>query len=270
MTERSERALVRDATALSVGPSAMCWTGDGLEIAIDEIAAPIPWPVRGRVRARPEAISAVVYPLAERHWWRPIATRAAVEVDLATPGIAWRGEGYFDCNWGDEPLEAGFRDWTWCRAHRKDGAAVLYESRRRDSSTHMLALRFDRAGAAEAFAAPRIWTLPSGFWGVARATRSQSQPRLIRTLEDAPFYTRSEIALRLLDEECTAFHESLDLDRFAHPIVKLMLPFRMPRIGQSPDAGHTTGKSPGSGSGGRSAQPRARISRSAKRTPSHS
>lgn len=230
MTERGAVALTREAGALAVGPSAMRWTGEGLIIDIDEIAAPIPWRVRGRVRIAPEAISSTVYPLAPRHWWRPIATRAAVTVEMEAPALSWRGDGYLDCNWGDEPLEAGFRAWTWSRAHLKDGAAVLYESLRRDGSVEALALRFDRAGAAAPFAAPAPWTLPRGFWGVGRTTRAQGAPRLVRTLEDAPFYTRSQLATRLLGEDCTAVHESLDLDRFSSPVVKLMLPFRMPRL----------------------------------------
>jgi carotenoid 1,2-hydratase len=47
----------------------------------------------------------------------------------------------------------------------------------------------------------------------------------LTTLEDTPFYTRSQIH--------TAaghfMHESLDLTRFCQPWVQLLLPFRMPR-----------------------------------------
>ncbi|MEM6934772.1 MAG: carotenoid 1,2-hydratase, partial [Pseudomonadota bacterium] len=57
-----------------------------------------------------------------------------------------------------------------------------------------------------------------------------AEPEIIRTLEDSPFYMRSEVVTDICGERVHAVHESLDLDRFAHPIVKLMLPFRMPRI----------------------------------------
>jgi carotenoid 1,2-hydratase len=51
----------------------------------------------------------------------------------------------------------------------------------------------------------------------------------VRTLEDGPFYTRSIMATRLLGEDIELMHESLSGDRFASPVVKAMLPFRMPR-----------------------------------------
>ena len=41
------------------------------------------------------------------------------------PGIGWSGSGYFDSNFGEEPLEAGFDDWHWSRAHLKQDVAVL-------------------------------------------------------------------------------------------------------------------------------------------------
>jgi hypothetical protein len=46
-------------------------------------------------------------------------------------------------------------------------------------------------------------------------------------LEDAPFYLRSHVAL---GDGREAMCESLDLTRFSRRIVKLMLPFRMPRV----------------------------------------
>ena len=49
------------------------------------------------------------------------------------------------------------------------------------------------------------------------------------SLEDAPFYARARVAHRLDGEEAASVHETLDLDRFASPVVKAMLPFRMPR-----------------------------------------
>jgi carotenoid 1,2-hydratase len=60
-------------------------------------------------------------------------------------------------------------------------------------------------------------------------TRSAQPARLISTLEDAPFYSRSQIAHLIDGEKAVSVHESLDLDRFAKPVVKAMLPFRMPR-----------------------------------------
>jgi len=52
---------------------------------------------------------------------------------------------------------------------------------------------------------------------------------VVRTLVDAPFYSRSEIRTHLLGQEATAVHESLSLDRFRSPSMYAMLPFRVPR-----------------------------------------
>ena len=49
--------------------------------------------------------------------------------------------------------------------------------------------------------------------------------KLRETLEDTPFYSRSRIEV----PGGLAVHESLDLDRFSSPVVRAMLPFRMPR-----------------------------------------
>jgi carotenoid 1,2-hydratase len=58
-----------------------------------------------------------------------------------------------------------------------------------------------------------------------------SAPQLISTLEDTPFYARSLLRTRLLGEEVTAVHESLDVPRLVSLPVRLMLPWRMPRRG---------------------------------------
>ena len=49
----------------------------------------------------------------------------------------------------------------------------------------------------------------------------------MKTLEDTPFYTRSEIQVG----GGQFMHESLDLHRFCRPWVQFLLPFRMPRKG---------------------------------------
>ena len=68
-------------------------------------------------------------------------------------------------------------------------------------------------------------------WRLNGATRADagSTPKLLQRLEDAPFYARSVLGLRLLGEDTIAVHESLSLDRFKATATQLMLPFRMPR-----------------------------------------
>ena len=230
MTERG--AAGRGAGTLAIGPSAMRWDGSALTIEIDEVTMPVPSRLRGVVRVYPEAINPAGFVLdaAGRHRWRPIAPCARVEVEFRQPALRWSGTGYFDTNEGDEPLEAAFIDWNWSRAPLREGAAVLYDVRRRDGSDLSLALRFGRGGGMERFAAPPVTALARTKWRVARATRADAA-RVLRTLEDAPFYARSVLSASLLGEQTEAVHESLSLDRFRLPVVQAMLPFRMPRRG---------------------------------------
>lgn len=234
MTERGAASVQRDVAHLAIGPSAMTWDGNALMIQLDERATPIPWPVRGTVRVIPQALSAQAFTLdpGGRHLWQPVATRARIEVAMAEPGVSWRGDGYFDHNRGAEPLEQGFRNWNWSRAHRRDDTAVLYEGVRKDGSPFNLALQVDRHGEAHAVEPPPPARLPpTTIWRMPRATRADhgSAPRIQRTWEDTPFYSRSAIATRLWGEPCAGVHESLSLTRLDTRIVRGMLPYRMPR-----------------------------------------
>lgn len=167
------------------------------------------------------------------HRWRPIAPDAAIEVDLTGPEAAsWRGRGYMDSNWGREGLEDGFVRWDWSRSGVPGGdAEILYDTARRDGSRGLLALRFKDGGEAETFDPPAPRALKAGFWGVDRAIACDPgyEPEIVRTLEDGPFYMRSLIRTRIAGAERVAMHESVSGARFGSRIVKLMLPFRMPR-----------------------------------------
>ncbi len=244
MTERGETALVRKADTLAIGPSRLDWDGQTLTATINEVTCPWPSRLRGTVRLHPAALAQRVVPLdaAGRHRWRPIAPSARVEVHLDKPGLRWSGHGYLDSNGGDEPLEDGFDGWHWSRAriaqrgerHRSAGdAVVFYETTRRDGSESAFALRFDATGRDHAVALPPTVSLPVTGWRIARSTRGEpSRPaaaRVLRTLEDTPFYARSLLATQWEGESATAMHESLSLTRFRAPWVRALLPFRMPR-----------------------------------------
>jgi len=231
MTERGRTQVTRAQQALVVGPSAMRWAGDHLVIDIAEVSCPIPRRVIGTVRLYPETMGSTAFALDEgaRHIWHPIAPRARVEVEMASPAINWSGSGYFDSNFGAEPLEAGFRDWHWSRAHLRDDVAVIYEGARRDGSDFAMALRFDRQGVwHDAPLPPSAGLRRSGF-GIARRTRGL-RPHVVETWIDAPFYARSALSTEVYGERVDAVHESLSMDRFVSPITQFMLPFRMPRI----------------------------------------
>jgi carotenoid 1,2-hydratase len=231
MTERDATALARDAEHFRVGPSELRREGDAYVVDVDEITVPVPRRLRGRIRVIPEALTGHEESLdaAGRHVWRPHAPRARVEVDFRQPGLRWQGTGYLDSNAGSEPLEAGFRYWTWSRGDAGDEAVILYDAERRDASHLGLGLRVDRHGGVTPFEPPPRRTLPGTLWRVHRETRGEDAARLVRTFEDTPFYNRSRIASRVLGRNVEMFHEALDLDRFASRWVQTLLPFRMPR-----------------------------------------
>jgi carotenoid 1,2-hydratase len=231
MTERGAGALARSREHFAVGASALHWDRQGVDIDIVEVCAPWPRRLIGKVRLDFETLNGRVFELESvgRHNWRPIAPLARVSVTMSHPALQWRGHGYFDTNRGDEPLEAGFRGWSWSRARLRAGARIFYEAEKRRGGQTALSLFFAENGALVERPAPGLALLPQTLWRLPRSTRSEHSARVISTLEDAPFYARSEIAHRIDGEEAISVHESLDLDRFANPIVKAMLPFRMPR-----------------------------------------
>ncbi|ACA18073.1 hydroxyneurosporene synthase [Methylobacterium sp. 4-46] len=232
MTERRRRSVARDAASLSIGPSSLAWDGSALTIRVSEVTAPLPSRLSGTIRVYPRGITPGPFTLdAEgRHRWWPIAPASRIEVDLDRPALRWRGHAYFDTNDGDTPLEASFRSWTWSRATLRHGAAILYDVLRRDGTRQDLSLRFDPDGTPRPIEPPIPAALPPTLWRLKRATRSDDgQARVLRRFEDAPFYSRSQLAARICGEAVEPVHEALCLDRFRHPLVRLMLPFRMPR-----------------------------------------
>jgi len=234
MTERGRRFLFRRENLLNIGRSGLRWNGT-LTADIDEVTVPIPRRLRGRFVVTPGVLQETVFALDAqgRHRWRPIAPAARIEVTFENPEMSWSGRAYFDMNEGDAPLAEDFRSWHWSRSLGDGEATVLYDVLRRDGTEFGLALRVGADGVARGFAAPAVRDLPGTFWRVRRVTRADAgfAPRVVRTMEDAPFYARTQIATRIGGVAGEAIHESLDLDRFATRWVKVLLPFRMPRVG---------------------------------------
>lgn len=238
MTERQREQVSQSRDALQIGASALRWTGDALEITIEErdkrLFNPLRRRVAGKVRVIPEIVNPTAFALdpGMRHRWHCLSPRARIEVTMERPSLKWSGSAYLDSNFGSESLEDGFRIWHWSRAHCSNGAMVCYEGERRDGSQFASALRFAPDGAATAEAILRLAPLPTSGWRIRRSTRSDTgRASVTRTWEDTPFYSRSELATQLLGEPVVAVQESLDLDRFKSPVVQFMLPYRMPRKG---------------------------------------
>jgi len=236
MHERPSGDVTRDAKTLTIGTSQVRWDGTMLEIEIEErdtrLFNPFHRRVCGKVRVFPEALNPTSFALdpAQNHIWHCMAPRARIEVEMERPDLSWSGDGYFDHNRGSEPLESGFNTWHWSRAHMKSGAVVCYEGERGDGSVFASAIRFDREAIPVEVDLPPIAPLARSKWQVERRTRSEIGVAHVRkTWEDTPFYARSELASKLYGEEVVAVQESLDMRRFASPVVQFMLPFRMPR-----------------------------------------
>jgi carotenoid 1,2-hydratase len=239
MTERGAARVARDAATLAIGPSAMEWTDDGLTVHIDEVCAPLPRRIRGRIRLQPSALGDRSFELDTlgRHRWTPFAPCARIDVRFSEPALRWTGVGYFDSNLGVEPLEDAFCNWTWSRASVAGETVVLYDVAARsdaqasDAPGRTLALHFGRDATARAIEVPPVVRLPTTGWRLARQTRADSGygAKVVQTLEDGPFYSRSLLETHLRGSVAPAIHESLDLNRFRTRWVQCLLPFRMPR-----------------------------------------
>jgi len=73
--------------------------------------------------------------------------------------------------------------------------------------------------------------LPRSLWAVARETRADTgyQPKQVKNMLDAPFYSRSAVKTKINGMETVGVHEALDLVRFRSPLIKPMLAVRVPR-----------------------------------------
>ncbi|MEM8837481.1 MAG: carotenoid 1,2-hydratase [Pseudomonadota bacterium] len=236
MTERGKGALTRDHDYIEIGPSAVEWNGEMLTVRFDEVGMPVPLRAKGQITLRPRFMNQQDFSLDQKglHKWWPIAPVCDAEVELERPGLSWRGHGYLDNNWGDEPLEAGFHRWDWSRAPMPDdGAAILYDLTRLDGDNHQIAIRFDKDGGLSHFDAPPQQRLSNTLYRVPRYTQCEDgfDARVVETFEDTHFYQRAHIHSKLCGHVGPAMHESMALYRFRTGWAKMLLPFRMPRRG---------------------------------------
>ncbi len=241
MTERSARRLHRNPSQLRIGESSLRYDEMGLVVTFDEVF--LPWPgqrwvpkrMRGEILLTPDFLGEQAFQLDKggAHLWQPVAPSGRVKLTCDTlPGGGWSGEGYHDMNWGSRPLEEDFKGWDWARGKTADGrTVVVYDSVLASGENPRFGLRYDRQGAVSLFDPPVRRALKRGFWGVGGgiACDETASPRLRDIYEDTPFYRRSLVETRISGDPVSMMHETLDCRRLAMPLVRLMLPFRMPR-----------------------------------------
>ncbi|MFN3958859.1 MAG: hypothetical protein ACK4NP_02985 [Parvularculaceae bacterium] len=232
MTERSRARIDLAPDRFTIGRSALEWRKDELTIDIDEHGAPLPRPLRGRVTVRPAALTGRIFLIDAqgRHRWRPLAPRSHVTVAFDDPAVSWSGEGYFDANDGEEPLEDAFHSWNWARLSAEGSPPlILYDTAPRRGDPRRLALEVSAdGGLIERRSPPLVRAAPTPVFRMERLLGGNGA-RLSATLEDAPFYSRSLMETMVDARRYRGFHESFSGDRLRSPIVKAMLPFRMPR-----------------------------------------
>lgn len=236
---------------LQVGRSVCTQDGDALRLSLDVPRGLGRRPLRGSVvvhygaagAARPLRLDA-----DGRHRWWPLAPCARVEADFPELGVHFVGRGYHDANFGDEPLARGFACWQWMRAVAGARTAVDYVATAADGALRRLHLDFLADGQVRRRPAPSLAPLAASGWRVARA--APRAWRLVRALEDTPFYVRSLLtrarpaapkspghtgpasaeAAAVGEPAAYAVHEALDMRRWQRGWVKFLLPFRLRRL----------------------------------------
>lgn len=233
MTDRGASALRQSPESFTVGPSSLHWDGERLVIDIDEISSlPLVSRMRGRIVVTPSALTEVELPLTPcgTHIWRPFAPTSNIEVDLGA-GWQWSGHGYFDANFGTRALEQDFDYWTWGRYPVPGGSVCFYDAVRRDGTELAVGVKFTDTGETEAFELPPKTRIARSLWAVKRETRADHgfQPRQVKGMLDAPFYSRSLVETQIDGHVTRGVHEALDLKRFRGPWLMPMLAVRVPR-----------------------------------------
>jgi carotenoid 1,2-hydratase len=214
------------------GRSSVSVKGNELRVIVDERTAPLGRRLCGEVKVYAAASNDEAFFLDQghQHQWQPIVPGGQVVVEFEKPQIQWQGHAYVDTNNGRRPLESDFRRWDWSRYLAGDQTRILYKTEDLAGESRCLSLSFDQDARVSNIDAPREVELPRTGWGVERRMQHDADVRVIKTLEDTPFYARSMLGLSAGDNELTAMHESLTLERFRKTWVRTLLPFRMPRI----------------------------------------
>lgn len=235
MTERHGADCERTPDAFKIGPSRVHQDSQGLHFEIEERGMPLPRKLRGRVSVKYPYLNTKEHQLDHNgeHFWRPICPHIDVEVAFNDPALSWQGKGYFDMNHGSAPIQKGFDYWDWSRIPLADGNThIRYVTDPVAGTQRALNLIIDPNGSVQAGEETSNVSLPTTkIWQIKRRSGAINGhiPRIAQTMEDTPFYSRSLISVDGVANGLGT-HESLSCKRLRSPIVKAMLPFRMPRL----------------------------------------
>ena len=234
LTERSRGALHRSKDSLSIGDSSIAWEDEAIVARFSEKCSPFGQPLSGQLRLEPQRWDGRAIALSgdDAHRWWPIAPLARAEVRLDQPALGFSGQAYLDANHGHEPLEAGFRRWSWARLSTADSAVIVYDAHTRDGVRRTLARRYDPSGLVELSPASlRPRALRRTGWGLAQELLVDpgTAVEVERPLEDTPFYARTSLLASVGGVRGSGVQETLSLDRFEKPWVQALLGFRIRR-----------------------------------------
>jgi carotenoid 1,2-hydratase len=231
LEERRVPDVARAADHLTIGASTMRWDAGGLRAEIDERSTPFGRPVRGRVLLHPQSetkLELAVDEAGEHRWW-PVAPLARIEVKFSEPKLCFSGHGYHDANAGAAALEDTFENWNWSRARAQSGALLTYDVDCASGARRSLAFRVSPGGEVRDVVRVHSAPLPRTVWGLERRARVDDGQagRVVRTLEDGPFYARSLVDTQLGGHRVLAMHETLAAHRLRRRWVRALVSCRM-------------------------------------------
>lgn len=221
----------RSARALEIAGSRFAWTDRGLSFTFSERTSPWRRPLAGEVEVTFDRAHGVPVAIdrAGRHTWWPIVPHARATVSVPTHGARFSGSAYVDANRGCEGLEERIDAWSWSRVATGERTVITYDVCERDADPRVATFAFDRDARPVDPPVLARRDVAVTRWGVRRPHRAAGDVRLVRTLEDTPFYARSLIEERVDGQIARGVHESLDLCRFRRGWVQHLLGYRMSR-----------------------------------------
>lgn len=164
-----------------------------------------------------------------RHFWGSPAPSCEVHVECPSVGWDWKGHGYHDVNHGKEPLHSGFLHWSWGRANVTGKTQVFYDAvdieGRRSRRIHSdgVWLGEDGNDTLDRSLSPWLLNVPTRW----RAPGLKVDEK--RRWESSPFYARGVSTFESPSGQAEGVSEHVDLQRFASPVVRWMLRYRIYR-----------------------------------------